>query len=85
MNRASPEPPFLYRDWKQCAQAVCYPLSWFSNGSFTGPSGKHDNLENFQRHHGITILGSQLIAKLIVFGFNEGAEISAKRASAQLM
>ena len=26
MKRASPEPPFLYRDWKQCAWAVCYSL-----------------------------------------------------------
>ena len=28
--------PFLYRDWKQCARAVCYPLSCFSLSSFAG-------------------------------------------------
>ena len=60
MNRASPEPPFLYRDWKQWAKAMCYPLPWFSIGSFTRPPGKHDNLENFQQDRGITILGSKL-------------------------
>ena len=90
MNRASPEPPFLYRDWKQCAKAVCYPLSWFSIGSFTRPPGKHDNLENFQQDRGIIILGSTLTrpAQLscnrkvdcLLIAFNEGAEISAKRA-----
>ena len=54
MERASQEPLFLYRAWKQCAWAVCYPLSCFSLGSFAGPPGKRDYLENFHlgsRHH----------------------------------
>ena len=34
MKRARPESPFLYRDWKQCAWAVCYPLSCLSLGWF---------------------------------------------------
>ena len=39
---------------KQCAWAVCYSLSCFSLGSFAGPPGKRDYLENFHpgsRHH----------------------------------
>ena len=55
MKRASLEAPFLlYRDWTHCAWAVCYPLSGFSLGSFGGPPGKRDYLENFyprSRHH----------------------------------
>ena len=46
--------PFLDRDWKQCARAVCYPLSCFSISSFAGPPEKRDYLENFHprsRHH----------------------------------
>ena len=35
MNRVSPESPFLYRDWMQCAWAVCYPLSCFSLGWYS--------------------------------------------------
>ena len=31
---------------KQCAWTVCYPLSCFSLGSFAGPPGKRDYLEN---------------------------------------
>ena len=45
------KPPFLYRDWKQYARAVCYPLSCFSLSSFSGPPEKPDYLENF--HPGI--------------------------------
>ena len=54
MKRASPEPLFLYSDWKQCAWVVCYPLSCFLLGSFSRPPGMCDNLENFHpgsRHH----------------------------------
>ena len=39
---------------KQYAWTVCYPLSCFSLGSFAGPPGKRDYLENFHpwsRHH----------------------------------
>ena len=35
---------------KQCAWTVCDPLSCFSFGSFAGPPGKRDYLDNF--HHG---------------------------------
>ena len=58
MSRASPGPPFLYKDWKKRAWAGCYPLSCFSLGSFAGLIGKHDYLENFQsgsRHHNTRI------------------------------
>ena len=54
VNQASPEPRFLLRDWKQCAWAVCYPLSCFSFGLFAELTGRRDYLENFQpgsRHH----------------------------------
>ena len=54
MKRTRRERLFLYRDWKQCAWAVCYPLSCLSLGSFAGPPGKRDYLENFHagsRHH----------------------------------
>ena len=55
MKRASPEPLYLlYRDWTQCAWAVCYPLSCFSLGSFAGSPDERDYLENFHprsRHH----------------------------------
>ena len=54
MKRASPEPLFLYRDWKQCAWVVCYPRSCFLLTSFSRPPGICDNLENFHpgsRHH----------------------------------
>ena len=60
---------FFYRDWKQCAWAVCYPLSCFSLGSFAGSLGKRDYLENFHpgsRHHntGIPANRSGWLARL---------------------
>ena len=60
MNRSSPEPPFISRGLKQRAWAMCYPLACFSLGSFAGPPGQHDYLENFEPGPGITVLGSQL-------------------------
>ena len=48
MSRTSLEPPFLYRDWKRLAWAVCYQLSCFSPGSFPRLPSKRDYLENFQ-------------------------------------
>ena len=54
MDRTNPEQPFLYRDWKQCAWAVWYPMSCFSLGLFVGLPGKRDYSENFlpgSRHH----------------------------------
>ena len=39
-TKASFEPPFLYRDSKQCALAEYYLLSCFSLGSFAGPPSK---------------------------------------------
>ena len=37
----------LQRDWKQCACALCYPLSccWFGS---PGRPGERDYMENFQ-------------------------------------
>ena len=58
MKRARPEQPFLYRDWKQCAWTVCYPLSCLSLGSFAGPPGKRDLTWKIStRDPGITIQG----------------------------
>ena len=54
MKRASPEPLFLCRDWKQCAWVACYPLSCFLLGSFSRLPGMCDRLETFHsgsRHH----------------------------------
>ena len=61
------KPPFLDRDWKQCARAVCYPLSCFSLSSFAGPPEKRDYLKISTRDSGITVLGSQLtgLARLL--------------------
>ena len=43
MNRASPgKALFLYRDWKQYAWVVCYPLSCFSLGLFARFPGKRE-------------------------------------------
>ena len=45
-----PEPPFLYRGFKQRAWALCYlPPSCFSLGSLAGPPGQRD-YSGF-RHH----------------------------------
>ena len=54
MKRASPEPLFLCRDWKQCAWVACYPLSCFLLGSFSRLPGMCDRLGNVHsgsRHH----------------------------------
>ena len=39
-----PEPPFLFWDWTQWASVVCYLLSFFWLGLFSGPPGKRDYL-----------------------------------------
>ena len=62
MSQASLELPFLYRDWKQHAWAVCYPLSCFLLFSFVGLPGKGDYLENFylgSQHHNTGILANR--------------------------
>ena len=51
-----------YEPGKQCPWTVCYPLSCFSLGSFPGPPGKRDYLENFHpgsRHHNTGIPASR--------------------------
>ena len=73
MKRARPEPPFLYRDWKQCAWAVCYPLS-LSLASFVGPPSRRDYLENFHpgsRLHNTGMPASRA-GSVLLEGLSEG-------------
>ena len=60
MDRTNAEQPFLYRDWKQCAWAVWYPMSCFSLGYLSGCPASVITRKISSRDPGITILGSQL-------------------------
>ena len=66
---------------------MCYPLSCFSLGSFAGPPGKHDYLENYnagipanRAGSVVTTEPSHIVAKLVFVAFNQGAGMQSKPA-----